>query len=108
MPLDVVKAKCAPYLAYGKPAKHKALISSSDHAIVATYGAVYRGIVRYYLLAGDVHRLHKLRWGMETSLLKTWQPSTARRCRRWPRNTAPRPRHHAGSAPASKPASSEH
>jgi group II intron reverse transcriptase/maturase len=71
VPLDVIKAKGAPYRAYGKPAKHKSLISSSDHAIVATFGAVYRGIVQYYLLAGDVFRLHRLRWVMETSMLKT-------------------------------------
>ena len=32
---------------------------------------VYRGIVQYYLLAGDVHRLHRPRWVMETSMLRT-------------------------------------
>ena len=71
VPRDVIKAKCAPYLARGKPAKRKALINSSDHAIVATFGAVYRGVVQYYLLAGDVFRLHRLQWVMETSMLKT-------------------------------------
>src|SRR5262249_1172543 len=58
-------------LARGKPAKRPALNNSSDHAIVATFGSVYRGIVQYYLLAGDVFRLHRLRWVMETSMLKT-------------------------------------
>lgn len=43
----------------------------SDHAIVATYGTVYRGVVQYYLIAGDVFRLHRLQWVMETSMLKT-------------------------------------
>jgi group II intron reverse transcriptase/maturase len=71
VPRDVIKAKCAPHLSRGKPAKRKALINSSDHAIVATFGAVYRGIVQYYLLAGDVFRLHRLQWVMETSMLKT-------------------------------------
>jgi group II intron reverse transcriptase/maturase len=71
VPLDVIKAKSAPYLHRGKPAKQKALTNGSDHAIVATYGAIYRGIVQYYLLAGDVYRLHRLRWVMETSMLKT-------------------------------------
>ena len=71
VPRDVIKAKCAPYLHRGKPAKQKALINGSDHTIVATFGAVYRGIVQYYLLAGDVFRLHRLRWVMETSMLKT-------------------------------------
>ncbi|WP_190085363.1 reverse transcriptase/maturase family protein [Streptomyces longisporoflavus] len=71
VPLDVIKAKCSPYLDRGKPAKQPALLNSDDHAIVATFGTVYRGIVQYYLLAGDVHRLHRLRWVMETSMLKT-------------------------------------
>jgi group II intron reverse transcriptase/maturase len=71
VPRDVIKAKCAPYVARGKPAKKTALINSSDHAIVATFGTVYRGVVQYYLLAGDVFRLHRLRWVMETSMLKT-------------------------------------
>ena len=71
VPPDVIKAKSAPYLHRGKPAKQKALTNGSDHTILATYGAVYRGIVQYYLLAGDVFRLHRLRWVMETSMLKT-------------------------------------
>ena len=71
VPPDVIKAKSAPYLHRGKPAKQKALTNGSDHTILATYGAVYRGIVQYYLLAGDVYRLHRLRWVMETSMLTT-------------------------------------
>ncbi|WP_409054988.1 reverse transcriptase domain-containing protein [Streptomyces sp. SYP-A7185] len=71
VPLDVIKAKCSPYIDRGEPAKQPALLNSDDHAIVATFGTVYRGIVQYYLLAGDVHRLHRLRWVMETSMLKT-------------------------------------
>jgi group II intron reverse transcriptase/maturase len=71
VPRDVIKAKCAPYLDRGEPAKRTALINSTDHAIVATFGTVYRGIVQYYLLAGDVFRLHRLQWAMETSMLKT-------------------------------------
>ena len=38
-PLDVIKAKSAPYLHRGKPAKQKALTNGSDHTIVATYGS---------------------------------------------------------------------
>jgi group II intron reverse transcriptase/maturase len=71
VPQDVIKAKCAPYMDRGKPAKTTALTNSSDHAIVASYGTVYRGVVQYYLLAGDVFRLHRLQWVMETSMLKT-------------------------------------
>jgi len=63
--------KCAPYLQGGKPAKQAALTNGDDYSIVATFGAIYRGVVQYYLLAGDGHRLHRLRWVMETPMLKT-------------------------------------
>ncbi|MBT8227379.1 MAG: maturase, partial [Dactylosporangium sp.] len=70
VPRDVVTAKSAPYLARGKPACRSQLVNEGDFTIVAKYGAEYRGIVQYYLLAGDVMRLHRLRWVMETSMLK--------------------------------------
>ena len=71
VPLDVVKAKCASYLSRGKPACRRQLKNSDDLTIVSTYGAEYRGLVQYYLLAGDVWRLGRVRWVMETSMLKT-------------------------------------
>jgi group II intron reverse transcriptase/maturase len=71
VPASVVKAKAAPYLSRGKPECRNPMINDSDYNIVARFGAEYRGIVQYYLLAGDVFRLHRLRWVMETSMLKT-------------------------------------
>jgi hypothetical protein len=71
VPLGVIKAKCAPYLKLGKPEARTRLVNEDDHTIVETYGAEYRGLVNYYLLAGDVWRLNRVRWVMETSLLKT-------------------------------------
>jgi group II intron reverse transcriptase/maturase len=71
VPKTVIKAKCAPYLQRGKPASRPALKDRDDHAIISTYGAEYRGIVQYYLLAGDVWRLDRLEWVMKTSMLKT-------------------------------------
>jgi group II intron reverse transcriptase/maturase len=71
VPRDVVIAKSAPYLARGKPACRSRLVNEGDFTIVAKYGAEYRGIVQYYLLAGDVLRLHRLRWVMESSMLMT-------------------------------------
>jgi hypothetical protein len=71
VPLDMIKTKCAPHLKRGKPAHRTPLTNAHDHTIVSTYGAQYRGIVGYYLLAGDVWRLQRLRWAMETSMLKT-------------------------------------
>jgi hypothetical protein len=71
VPRSVIKARCAPYCQRGEPARRTQLLNRDDHAIVAAYGAEYRGIAQYYLLAGDVYRLHQLHWVMLTSLLRT-------------------------------------
>jgi hypothetical protein len=71
VPTDVIKAKCAPYLKLGKPEARTRLVNEDDYAVVATYGAEHRGLVNYYLLAGDVWRLNRVQWTMECSLLKT-------------------------------------
>ena len=71
MPLDVIKAKRAPYRRHGKPWHRPALQNLDDYDIIQVYGAEYRGIVGYYLLAGDVWRLGDLRWHAATSMLKT-------------------------------------
>jgi group II intron reverse transcriptase/maturase len=71
VPADVVRAKSAPYMSRGKPARRNPMINEDDYSIVGRFGSEYRGIVQYYLLAGDVFRLHRLRWVMETSMLKT-------------------------------------
>jgi group II intron reverse transcriptase/maturase len=71
VPIAVINANCSRYLKRGKPAHRSDLFSAPDRDIVRIYGAEYRGIVQYYLLASDVFRLSRLRWVMETSLLKT-------------------------------------
>ena len=71
VPRDVIKAKSAPYLKLGKPERRNQMVNDDDHTIVRTYGAEYRGLVEYYLLAGDVYRLNRLEWVMKTSMLKT-------------------------------------
>src|SRR5260370_24241166 len=71
VPLDVIKAKCAPYRRHGKPWHRPELQNLPDYDIVRIYGAEYRGVVNYYLLAQDVWRLGKLRWYAETAMLKT-------------------------------------
>ena len=67
----MIKAKCAPFLKLGKPERRNRMVNEDDHTIVRTYGAQYRGLVEYYLLAGDVYRLNRLEWVMKTSMLKT-------------------------------------
>jgi group II intron reverse transcriptase/maturase len=71
VPKDVIRQKCASYMRKGKPAQRGPMLHDQDFTIVAKYGSEYRGLVQYYLLAQDVFRLQKLRWVMETSMLKT-------------------------------------
>jgi len=71
VPLTVIKAKCTPYLKLGKPECRPKLMNLDDHQIISIYGAEYRGLVQYYLLASDVHRLSRVHWVMLTSMLKT-------------------------------------
>jgi Type II intron maturase len=78
VPRTVIKAKSAPYLKCGKPAPRPGLKDRDDHAIISIYGAEYRGLVQYYLLANDVWRLNRLEWAAKTSMLKTlaWRHRT--------------------------------
>jgi hypothetical protein len=79
VPLDAIKAKRAPYQRHGKPWHRTAMQNLDDYQIVKTYGAEYRGVVQYYLLANDVWRLKSLRWDAQTSISRPWQPSTSPR-----------------------------
>ena len=71
VPPDVVKAQCARYRQRGEPSHRLELQNLHDYDIVRTYGAEYRGVVNYYLLAQDVWRLGHLEWNALTSMLKT-------------------------------------
>jgi group II intron reverse transcriptase/maturase len=71
VPPDVITAQCSRYRCQGKPWHRSALQNLPDYDIVRVYGAEYRGVVNYYLLAQNVSHLGKLRWNAETSMLKT-------------------------------------
>jgi group II intron reverse transcriptase/maturase len=71
VPPDVIKAQCARYREHGKPWHRSRLQNLEDYDIARVYGAEYRGVVNYYLLAQDVWRLHTLHWHALTSMLKT-------------------------------------
>jgi len=71
LPKDKLKGFCDRYKRLGKPAHRVYLIDNSDFSIVAQYGAEYRGIVQYYLMADNVWWLDRLHWTMRVSLLKT-------------------------------------
>jgi hypothetical protein len=71
VPTDVIKAKCSQYMKRGQPASRTEMMNEEYYAIINRYATEYRGIVQYYLLAGDVYRLNRLHWVMQASLLKT-------------------------------------
>jgi group II intron reverse transcriptase/maturase len=71
VPGDVIKTKSTRYMQRGKPERRPELLNDEDYSIISRYRTEYRGIVQYYLLAGDVYRLDRLHWVMVTSLLKT-------------------------------------
>jgi group II intron reverse transcriptase/maturase len=71
VPREVLRAKCARYLRYGKPRHLPARLQETAYTVVTQYQAEYRGVVQYYLLAFNVHRLWELHRVMELSLAKT-------------------------------------
>jgi hypothetical protein len=68
VPRTAIKAKCASYMERGQPARRTQMVNLDDHSIISRYG---RGYVQFYLMAGDVHRLNRLLWVAQTSMLKT-------------------------------------
>lgn len=57
VPVGVIKAKCSQYMQRGKPTQLAARLQDTDFSIISQYQAEYRGLVQYYLLAFNVHRL---------------------------------------------------
>ena len=71
VPVDVIRAKCAPYLHHGRPIRRTERIVNIDFSIVAQFKAEFRGVAEYYRLAFNRHRLGQLKYVMERSLTKT-------------------------------------
>jgi len=71
VPPEVVRAQCARYREHGKPWHRSRLQNLDDYDIVRVFGAEYRGVVNYYLLAHDVWRFSTMEWNAVTSMLKT-------------------------------------
>lgn len=71
VPAAVIRKKCSGYMRRGKPIHLAARRQETDFSIVTQYQAEYRGLVQYYLLAFNVHRLWQLHWVMSLSLVKT-------------------------------------
>jgi hypothetical protein len=71
VPVEVVRAACDRYLRQGKPSHRKKLTNDSPYSIVARFQQEYRGLVEYYQLTYNRHRLNRLKWVMEQALTKT-------------------------------------
>ena len=71
MPLDVLRKKCQAYMRNGKPVHRSERIHETAYSIVAQFQAEYRGLVEYYQLADNLHRMTHLKWVMEVALTKT-------------------------------------
>jgi hypothetical protein len=71
VPVDIIRAKCTPYMRRGNPIHLAARLHDNDYTIVAQHQAEYRGFVQYYLRAYNVHRLWHVHRVMQLSLVKT-------------------------------------
>ena len=71
VPREVIQTHCAKYMRHGKPTHLMPRVNDEVYSIMAQYQAEYVGVVQYYRLAYNLHRLGQLKWVMETSLTKT-------------------------------------
>lgn len=78
MPIEVIRAKCTPYLHHGAPIRRTERTVDTAFSIVAQFQAEYRGVAEYYKLAFNRHRLGRLHYVLERSLTKTLAPPSAR------------------------------
>lgn len=71
VPREVRQKAKRKYTKNGKAVHRPELLLNSDYDIVARFQAEYRGLVQYYQMAHNVHRLQEVEWVTATSLLKT-------------------------------------
>ena len=71
VPAAVIQAKCRPYQRHGKPTPRIVLVNDAVFSIIAQYQQEYRGLAEYYRQAYNLHRLDRLRYVMEQSLVQT-------------------------------------
>lgn len=71
VPADVLRAKRKPYMYHGKPMGRLERLSNTVFSTIEQYQAEFRGVVEYYRLALNLHKMNHLQWVMRGSLLKT-------------------------------------
>lgn len=71
IPDDKLKTKMQDYCKRGKPTQRAERTRNTDYDIISQFQAEFRGFAQYYLLAYNAYELHKLKWVMQESLIKT-------------------------------------
>ena len=71
VPREVRQKAKRKYTRNGKAVHRPELLMNSDYDIVARFQSEYRGLVQYYQMAHNIHRLDEVKWVTGTSLLKT-------------------------------------
>jgi group II intron reverse transcriptase/maturase len=71
VPDHIIPSYSKKYMRDGKPVHLMPRVNDTAYSIVAQYQAEYRGIVQYYRLAYNLHRLSSLKRVMELSLAQT-------------------------------------
>ncbi len=71
VPREVIQNTKRKYTKNGKVVHRPELLLNSDFDIIAMFQSEYRGLVQYYQMAHNVHRLSEVEWVTSTSLLKT-------------------------------------
>jgi len=71
VPKGVIDKHCAKYMRHGKPWHLMQRTIDSTYSIVAQYQAEYQGVIQYYRLAYNLHQFSRLKWAMQTSLVRT-------------------------------------
>jgi group II intron reverse transcriptase/maturase len=71
VPRDITQKKAAKYLRLGKAAHLSYLLETSDYSIITQYQMELRGIVQYYALAVNVSYLSRLKFIMQSSMMRT-------------------------------------
>ena len=71
IPREVITKAKRKYMKNGKVVHRSDLLLNSDYDIVTRFQQEYRGLVQYYQMAHNIHRLNEVEWVVSTSLLKT-------------------------------------
>lgn len=71
IPKKVINTYCSKYMCKGKPIHRTNYLSDEPFSIISLYQAEYRGIVQFYKMAFNLHKLNRLKHTMEVSLAKT-------------------------------------